>query len=528
MPPSNRPTCMPLAQEFCQGRGLEIGAAAYSDFGVDALNLDLTAKPLPLYATDQLRLAGRVSPIDLVGFAETMPIRTDSQDFLLASHVIEHSPNPIKTLLEWNRIIRPGGVLFLIVPHKERTADRVRPRTSLAHVVEDYQTDQTPATHHETDDFLTPAALHMPHYHAWITVDFLEIVAWIIEQGLADWYLEMIEDVDSHRQIGFTLVLRKQAGAPARSRAGSWVSRRALRAMLRCPEQIALLRARHALSDADLHEVTAGSLISQDILIQELERYAKRLEQEVAQQAAELDGLRAWASEMQARLLAIQTHPLHIPALARALSRLARLDPRGRAAPAPPSGAPETPPPKTPPPPERDEAFFDHLVTARSPRDFHAHQRWGSGEVEITALELLDAAGRPQDSLCSGEPATLRIRYVAHQPVPEVVFGLAIHYHNGVQVCAMNTAALRPAVRLDPGAGAVECAIESLGLLAGTYRLSAAVYEPQLQHAYDHRHFTWTLTISGERNAERDGLVGLAHRWEIDAAPSAALAPTAT
>src|SRR4051794_26243310 len=209
MPIAARRTCMPLAQEFCRGRGLEIGAASYSDFGVDAWNLDLTPEPLPAYRTEQMRYTGSVSPIHIVGLGETLPIGSGSQDFVLASHVLEHSPDPIGTLIEWDRVIRPGGVLFLIIPHKDRTPDSERPRTALAHVVDDFYTKQTHATHLETDGFLTPPTLHTPHYHAWITVDFLEIVAWMIEQGLVTWCLEEIEDIDSERQNGFTFVLRK-------------------------------------------------------------------------------------------------------------------------------------------------------------------------------------------------------------------------------------------------------------------------------------------------------------------------------
>src|SRR6185503_18467618 len=99
MPTATRRTCMPLAQEFCQGRGLEIGAAAYSDFGVDAWHLDLTPEPLPAYRTEQIRHAGRVSPIHIVGLGETLPIGSDSQDFVLVRCVLEHSPDPIGTLV---------------------------------------------------------------------------------------------------------------------------------------------------------------------------------------------------------------------------------------------------------------------------------------------------------------------------------------------------------------------------------------------------------------------------------------------
>src|SRR5690349_11818627 len=104
MPTATRATCMPLAQEFCQGRGLEIGAAAYNDFGVSAWNLDLSPEPLPTYRSEQMRHAGTVSPIHIVGFGETLPISANSLNFLLASHVLEHSPDPIGTLVEWNRV----------------------------------------------------------------------------------------------------------------------------------------------------------------------------------------------------------------------------------------------------------------------------------------------------------------------------------------------------------------------------------------------------------------------------------------
>ena len=320
-----RRTCMPLAQEFCQGRGLEIGAAAYSDFGVDAWNLDLTPEPLPSYRIEQIRHAGRVSPIHIVGLGETLPISSDSQDFLLASHVLEHSPDPIGTLVEWDRVVRPGGVLFLIIPHKERTPDRMRPRTTLAHVIDDFYTKQTSASHLETDGFLTLPALHTPHYHAWITVDFLEIVVWMIEQGLVTWHLEEIEDTDSHRQDGFTFVLRKKAETQPRDRAGAWVSRRALRSVLRYPELLGLMIGKGVIENRDLVEVLAGMIIWQDILIQERGRMIKAHESEISALQQDLDGLRTWARDMEARLRAVASRAVYIPAFEGLRTRFAGL-----------------------------------------------------------------------------------------------------------------------------------------------------------------------------------------------------------
>lgn len=65
-------------------------------------------------------------------------IGNESYDFVISSHVIEHIANPLKAILEWKRVLRVGGVILLICPHMERTFDRRRPITPLAHLIEDY------------------------------------------------------------------------------------------------------------------------------------------------------------------------------------------------------------------------------------------------------------------------------------------------------------------------------------------------------------------------------------------------------
>jgi SAM-dependent methyltransferase len=58
-------------------------------------------------------------------------------DALLASHVLEHLANPLGALEEWQRVVRPGGHILLIVPHRDGTFDHRRPVTSLEHLRED-------------------------------------------------------------------------------------------------------------------------------------------------------------------------------------------------------------------------------------------------------------------------------------------------------------------------------------------------------------------------------------------------------
>lgn len=51
------------------------------------------------------------------GDASTLPgIAKDSLDYLYSSHCLEHLADPVKTLVRWTEVIRPGGYLYLVVP----------------------------------------------------------------------------------------------------------------------------------------------------------------------------------------------------------------------------------------------------------------------------------------------------------------------------------------------------------------------------------------------------------------------------
>jgi SAM-dependent methyltransferase len=70
---------------------------------------------------------------DLGGIAD------GSYDFILSSHVLEHIANPVRALMEWIRVLRIGGVLVLVVPHRDATFDHRRPVTTLEHLISDFE-----------------------------------------------------------------------------------------------------------------------------------------------------------------------------------------------------------------------------------------------------------------------------------------------------------------------------------------------------------------------------------------------------
>lgn len=72
--------------------------------------------------------------------ADLRVIPSGKYDFVLLSHMLEHTANPLRALAEWRRVLKPGGALVLVVPARDGTFDHLRPITTMSHLVEDFET----------------------------------------------------------------------------------------------------------------------------------------------------------------------------------------------------------------------------------------------------------------------------------------------------------------------------------------------------------------------------------------------------
>jgi anaerobic magnesium-protoporphyrin IX monomethyl ester cyclase len=187
-----------LAHRYCAGKGLEIGGSAHNPFGLNSLNVDFTDAMDTVFKQEEVKVCGHALKVDVVAFGDSIPLPDGSHDFVVSSHVFEHFPNPIKALVEWDRLLRPGGVIFMIVPHRDRTFDKDRPRTPLSHIVGDYRSGNT-----------RPHGTSHGHDHVWITQDVVDIVEWAMANLGVNWRIEEVQDVDDKVGNGFTLVIRK-------------------------------------------------------------------------------------------------------------------------------------------------------------------------------------------------------------------------------------------------------------------------------------------------------------------------------
>ena len=216
-----------------RGSGIEIGA----------LHRPVSAPHLSIRYVDRLTRAElyeaypelRDLPIvesDILDDAETLAsVRDDTQDFVIANHVIEHMRNPVAALLNWRRVLRPGGRLFMAVPDKHLTFDRERAITPLAHVVEDYlhpdaQRDRQafvdfalyvscrvfhvrPESEAEAFAGELAAKNYSIHFHVWDKPAFDELLEYM-ERGIHDWRMRVI-DSEPAMVDEFAYVMERQA-----------------------------------------------------------------------------------------------------------------------------------------------------------------------------------------------------------------------------------------------------------------------------------------------------------------------------
>ncbi len=179
-------------------KGIEIGPSAHNPFG---LNARFIGRSLKQYQDEERRICGETTLLDIEADAHDIPLESESEDYVLSSHVIEHCPDVIRTLIEWYRVLKPGGLLFMITPLRDASAsDRGRSLTTWDHLFDDFRDQVTPETHAGGGTFL------LCHYH----VFSIETMQAFISQIFGE-RLQLLEAQERDDKVGngFTLVYRK-------------------------------------------------------------------------------------------------------------------------------------------------------------------------------------------------------------------------------------------------------------------------------------------------------------------------------
>ncbi len=144
--------------------------------------------------------------------------------------------------------------------------------------------------------------------------------------------------------------------------------------------------------------------------------------------------------------------------------------------------------------------------------DASVKQRWGSREVEITSVRILDKNGDSRLMFHPDDSMRIEIAYTVHQPVKEVVFGIGIARSDGLLVHGTNTNLEDIKVPVLKNEGTATYEIERIGLLDGNYTLDVAVHSLD-EYPYDYHKGASTFAVRWP--LKQIGVVAPGHRWEF-------------
>lgn len=153
------------------------------------------------------------------------------------------------------------------------------------------------------------------------------------------------------------------------------------------------------------------------------------------------------------------------------------------------------------------------VETAEAPASmFKATEgRWGSREIELTSVTLADGSGEASHVFHTGDPLTIHIKYRAHQPLRDFVFGVGIFNADGICCYGTNTNIDEMEPDRLSGDGEVRFVIDRLDLVEGTYKFDVAAHKLD-GYPYDYHRQLYTIRV---KSRQKDvGIYRPPHRWE--------------
>lgn len=155
-----------VAKRHLTGIGLEIGAMhrplkvpSYCQVKyVDIASREESIRKFPELDPNE------IVQVDYLCDGFTLEIVPNHQfDFIIANHVLEHSPNPIGTLLRWSQTLKPSGKIFCTLPLADRCFDQGRTITPTSHMVDDFHI-------YQSKDALSIKERNREHYLDWLRI----------------------------------------------------------------------------------------------------------------------------------------------------------------------------------------------------------------------------------------------------------------------------------------------------------------------------------------------------------------------
>ena len=139
--------------------------------------------------------------------------------------------------------------------------------------------------------------------------------------------------------------------------------------------------------------------------------------------------------------------------------------------------------------------------------------RSGSGEIQVSKVEIVSAAGEPVAVTRTGDARRLRIHYESFATIEQPIFGINIDTENQwVWSITGRDGGFIPQ-RIEPGAGFFDIEIPWVSLRPGTYYVSTSIHGDGGRPEYDIFRRAAAIAISSSPYQESGGVVSMNSRF---------------
>ena len=140
--------------------------------------------------------------------------------------------------------------------------------------------------------------------------------------------------------------------------------------------------------------------------------------------------------------------------------------------------------------------------------------RFGSLEMTISEVVLLNEMGIADSQRQSGSPQQITIHYHAPEPVASPIFTVTISREDGFICYDTSTAAAGIELPTVQGTGEISLYLERLDLIEGQYFVDVGIFEKAWAYAFDYHWHVYPLTIT-DTGLDK-GILRPPHQWRIE------------